>query len=429
MPDSDVVAGSYGTKVVSGFTAAGLENFVFYERGVGTGFLDQFRGGIFGVGLPDNIRRAYKFLSRWYEPGDQVFIFGFSRGAFTARSLVGYIAGAGLLTRKSCTLENEILAWTYYRTPTNDRLPGLYEQLGDFVHDRDKLRISCLGVFDTVGALGIPSDFARRFNRARYEFHDVDLSSITHVNLQALAIDEHRKPFQSTVWRKPKFRRYVSHTEQVWFPGAHADIGGGCITEESRVTNLRVALDDITLDWMIKRVRAHYPDFPCEIWTKEPIDYRWAVAQQHEPRKSFYRLWRFALRSIANCDPKPRRWRRECEVSRDRNVEPIGEMVHIAALDRLGMPVITDSRTTIYRPANLLAVLPLILDTYTVERGVPRLGPDILVTDWSGKVMKRADDAERRRVQTSIAKAQERLGLLPVATTEDQRAEASIGPS
>lgn len=356
-----------------------------------------------------------------------MFIFGFSRGAFTARSLIGYIAGAGLLTRKSCTPDNEVLAWTYYRTPPNDRFPGLYEQLSDLVHDRDKLRISCVGVFDTVGALGIPSDLARRINRARYEFHDVDLSSITHVNLHAIAIDEHRKPFQTAVWRKPKFRKYASHTEQVWFAGAHGDIGGGYIVEEARETKALQALDDITLDWMTKRVKAYYPDFPCKISAEEPVGHRLAFAPQHEPRKSFYCLMPFALRSIANCDPKPRRWRYERGVSRDRNVEPIGEMVHIAAIERLGQPVMTDRRKSIYRPTNLLAVLPLIFDTYSMESNNRRVGTPILIVDWSGKVL-RPESAERSRVQTIIAEAQKRLGL-PVAAIEDEFAEACISPS
>src|SRR5689334_450576 len=80
------------------------QNFVYYERGVGTGPIrDRLKGGAFGNGLARNIRRAYKFLSFHYQPGDQIFIFGFSRGSYTARSLIGYIAAAGLLKREWCT--------------------------------------------------------------------------------------------------------------------------------------------------------------------------------------------------------------------------------------------------------------------------------------------------------------------------------------
>src|ERR1700722_328584 len=81
-------------KKVHGYSKAGKEHIIYYERGVGTGAFDRFKGGAFGYGLPRNIRHAYKFLSFWYEPGDEIFIYGFSRGAYTARSLVGYLSAA-----------------------------------------------------------------------------------------------------------------------------------------------------------------------------------------------------------------------------------------------------------------------------------------------------------------------------------------------
>jgi uncharacterized protein (DUF2235 family) len=176
-------------KLVRGYAPDGRENIVFYERGVGTGFRDRLRGGVFGDGLAGNVRRAYKFLSYYYEPGDQVFVFGFSRGAYTARSLVSYIGAAGLLRADHCTDTVEPMAWGFYRTTPNDRLPGKWFELGRYTHNRDKLRIDCVAVFDTVGALGVPLEPFWRANRDKYAFHDVDLSSVTNVNLQALAID------------------------------------------------------------------------------------------------------------------------------------------------------------------------------------------------------------------------------------------------
>jgi uncharacterized protein (DUF2235 family) len=220
-----------------------VEHLVFYERGVGTGALDQMRGGIFGAGLGENIRRAYRVLSFHYEPGDEVFVFGFSRGAYTARSLVGFIGAVGLLKCHDCTEEWERTAWQFYRTPPNDRLPGIWTSLTPHVHERANFRIACLGLFDTVGALGVPLGRFRLYNRDRYQFHDVNLSSITRVNLHALAIDEHREPFQATIWRNPRFKAYASVTEQVWFSG-HADIGG-YIPYDTGVLQTRSA-DDIT---------------------------------------------------------------------------------------------------------------------------------------------------------------------------------------
>jgi uncharacterized protein (DUF2235 family) len=176
-PPYEKVAASAPANMVTKPVSNARPNIVFYERGVGTGTLiDRLFGGAIGTGLEDNIRRAYKFLSFHYKPGDEIFIFGFSRGSYTARSLVGYIASAGLLLPKECNEETERKAWDFYRTPPNERLPGVWYDLEKYMNDRDQLRVDCLGVFDTVGALGIPLEGFVRANRERYEFHDVDLN-------------------------------------------------------------------------------------------------------------------------------------------------------------------------------------------------------------------------------------------------------------
>src|SRR5947208_216222 len=119
---------SLRTKAASGLIFDGFEYVVYYGRGVGTGpLLDRMTGGAFGIGLDDDVRRAYKFLSYWFRPGDEIFVFGFSRGAFTARSLCGYLHAVGLLRCEHCTPENEKRAWEFYRTPPRDRLSGDWE--------------------------------------------------------------------------------------------------------------------------------------------------------------------------------------------------------------------------------------------------------------------------------------------------------------
>jgi uncharacterized protein (DUF2235 family) len=254
------------------------ENLVCYLRGVGTGPFDHFTGGAFGEGVSENIRQAYKFLSYYYELKDDVYVFGFSRGAHAARSLVGYIASAGLLKREHCTPENEWKAWEYYRTAPDDRFPGIWNELSEFVHDRDQVKIKCMAVFETVGALGIPLPILWRANRQRYQFHDVDLSSITEINLHALAIDEHRQPFQATPWRKPRFKAFKTVTEQVWFPGAHSDVGGGYVPESERSSQFQKSIDDISLDWMLKRLAFHTNgEFPAKYsaWREDPVDSKW----------------------------------------------------------------------------------------------------------------------------------------------------------
>jgi uncharacterized protein (DUF2235 family) len=290
-------------EMVRATVSTGRENLVFYERGVGTGTLiDRLSGGALGLGLDRNIRRAYRFLSFHYWPGDEIFIFGFSRGSYTARSLVGYIAAAGLLRRDVCNEENERLAWDFYRTHPNDRLSGVWSELTKLVHDRDQLQIACLAVFDTVGSLGVPLEAFVRVNREHFEFHNVELPSITRVNLHALAIDEHRWPFQASLWRQPQFKSVQTVTEQVWFPGAHADVGGGYTEEAKRKAKEGSYIEDIPLDWMIRRVKHHFSDFPLRDFyvpspslhsSMEQHYWDWLHATQHDSRVGILACTRF----------------------------------------------------------------------------------------------------------------------------------------
>jgi hypothetical protein len=404
-PSDSSQIGAPTTKLVSGRTFQGqTEHIVFYERGVGTGpLLDRIKGGSFGEGLSGNIRRAYKFLSFFYEPGDQIFIFGFSRGAYTARSLVGYVAAAGLLKRESCTTENERKSWTYYRTDPNDRLPGIWTELTPFMNDRDALRIECLGVFDTVGALGVPLPEFYRINRQSYEFHNVDLSSITSVNLHALAIDEHREPFAPSVWRKPKFKAFSTVTEQVWFTGSHADIGGGYIKEERRGAAHLKALDDITLDWMLKRVINYYPDFPYDDQTWRVVDRSWSSAPRHESRTGFYRFMRLALRSIANHSLDPTGWHR-INVGYDRHAETIGEMVHVSALERVGV----DDFGGRYDPLSLQLLLDVLQSTYDPDQVI---ASPLKIVNWDGKPMDPNSESDVAIAKNLISEARRRIAV------------------
>jgi hypothetical protein len=383
-------------KKVHGYTKSGKEHIIYYERGVGTGAFDRFKGGAFGYGLPRNIRHAYKFLSFWYAPGDEIFVYGFSRGVYTARSLVGYLAAAGLLRRDNCNQELEALAWRYYRTPPNDRLPADWRRLSDNAHNRDELRVKLLGVFDTVGALGIPASIAWRLNRDENGFHDVELSSIADVNLHALAIDEHRQPFEASLWRQPPFKKYDTAVEQVWFSGAHSDVGGGYIVEERRDAKTAYA-DDVTLDWMIRRTKHYYPDFPFDIDANaEKITER-ELASLHNSRRHIYHAWPFAIRSIANCKTGASFWRHQKEVSRDRHARPIGEMVHISALERLLPDKSVSPTGERYAAANLDKVIAWIKETYergpgdedaqTSSESRSKAAFELPVVDWNGRTI------------------------------------------
>jgi hypothetical protein len=386
---------------VTSVAFAAKDNVVFYERGVGTGALmDRWLGGALGEGITFNIRRAYKFLSFQYHKGDEIYVFGFSRGAYTARSLVGYIHAAGLLRREECTSDNEQEAWDFYRCPPNDRLPGVWARLTPHVHERDSVRISCLGVFDTVGALGVPLAPFRILNRDLYEFHDVELSSITDVNLHALAIDEYREPFQATVWRRSMFKLFNTKTEQVWFAGAHADVGGGYIKQERRAQRLVPSLDDIALDWMLARVLYHFPDFPIakSAWPGIPESERsrWVEAEQHNPRRGVYALLPRGVRSIGNNPVDVRRFPLvpafgEVNVGRDRHAVAVDEFLHISVLERLGLLVDVDSRKRKYRPKNALALLGAIKAEYDQTSSPLKFR----VVNWSGDMIApKTEDAD-----------------------------------
>jgi uncharacterized protein (DUF2235 family) len=220
----------------------GVKQVVFYDEGIGTGIkIDKLVGGITGIGLDNHVKDGYRFLSQNYEAGDEIYIYGFSRGAFTARSLGGFIgAGRGVLQRDKARLIE--LAWKFYRTPPDNR--NMQELHNEIEPNVQKVSIKVMGVFDTVGSLGIPTDFANTFNRRNYAFHDTTLSPIIDNAFHALAIDEQRASFAPTLWARPKVGRPSQTVEQVWFPGVHSDVGGGYDNCE---------LSDLALRWMLAR--------------------------------------------------------------------------------------------------------------------------------------------------------------------------------
>jgi uncharacterized protein (DUF2235 family) len=137
--------------------ADGLSQIVYYHPGVRTGnVVDHWIGGGTGIGLSENVRSAYAFFVDNYKDGDELFLFGFSRGAYTARSVAGMMAHVGLLRKHH--MENFDQVWDYYRLPEKERDQQEQEFLANFPDrvDRNHLIIKCIGVWDTVGSLGIP---------------------------------------------------------------------------------------------------------------------------------------------------------------------------------------------------------------------------------------------------------------------------------
>ena len=219
----------------------GTSQITYYDSGVGTGTIsDKVIGGATGKGLSDNVVQAYRFLSHNYTSGDEIFLFGFSRGAYTARSIAGLINKMGILPKKNIFFMNE--AYELYKGRDNKPQVDAFKTKQESQHTDVKF----IGVWDTVGALGIPSKFLGMLSRKKYAFHDVSLSSCVKNGYHALAIDERRKPFEPTLWDGEL--NADQHIEQRWFAGVHTNIGGGY--DEGGLSN-------IALHWIKDKAVSH----------------------------------------------------------------------------------------------------------------------------------------------------------------------------
>ena len=223
-----------------------IPQIVFYDEGIGTeGGINKWLGGAFGRGIDKNIEDGYRFLCLNYEFGDEIYLFGFSRGAYTVRSLAGMIYNSGLLSRADIPIAPR--AYELYRDrdlkPDDPLMVEFRQQHGD------RVPITLLACLDTVGALGLPNatvlQWINRSWNQRYSFHDTKLSKIINHALHAVAIDETRKAFCVTPMTQSN-QASNQTLRQVWFPGSHGCVGGG--TEALR------GLSDRALQWMIEAV-------------------------------------------------------------------------------------------------------------------------------------------------------------------------------
>ncbi len=205
----------------------------YYDKGVGTdGWYDKKLGGVHGAGLSENVRQAYSYIAEHYENDDAVYIFGFSRGAFTARSLAGLLFNAGLPTAGDGATTDINSLYEHYKRGDTDKLAA----------HKDTNRhcpVQFLGVWDTVGALGVPVSFLRDGSEKVFGFHDTRLSPEVNFACHAVSIDEKRESFEPTLWLETPDN--AERINQVWFSGVHSDVGGGYPERH---------LSDITLQWM-----------------------------------------------------------------------------------------------------------------------------------------------------------------------------------
>jgi len=254
----------------------GVRQRFYYEPGVGTRQWERLAGGAFGMGLSRNLQNGYDWLVRHHVQGSEIFVFGFSRGAYTARSLVGMIRKCGLL-----------------RVST----PGLVKQAESLYRDKQaapddaccrdfrqrysrEVEIHFIGVWDTVGALGIPgTNFSEH---GRYAWHDTELSSIVRRAYQAVALDEHRKAYDVALWTHARGQKKPGQqeVEQRWFIGAHANVGGGYRMEGGGFDPLA----SLAYRWICDRAVAA----GLSMFTPEPL----ADAHLAEPRDSYREFMR-----------------------------------------------------------------------------------------------------------------------------------------
>jgi uncharacterized protein (DUF2235 family) len=312
--------------------AAGTAQRVYYDAGVGTrgSRFKRWFEGAFGMGLSRNILEAYRFIIRAYRPGDHLFLFGFSRGAFTVRSLAGLIRNSGVLGREHEDLVHE--AYKLYKDRSGRSHPRAREAVlfRRAYAVEETTVVHFIGVWDTVGALGNPL-ILRRWG---HHFHDTALSSTVRHAYHALAIDEQRLKFKATLWNRQPLPPAGHVLEQKWFVGAHSNVGGGYADS---------SLSDISLDWMAGCARN------CGLVIGDLAVNPDPLGHKVQSRQGGYLIW-------------PRHYR---PIDGDKTLGPTNESIHASVMQRYR----DDSS---YRPRNLVRYLE---DHPEVARQVP--APDV----------------------------------------------------
>lgn len=309
----------------------GTRQLVRYVSGIATSedrWLSFLKGAL-GFEISDRIRAGYTFLSSVYEPGDEIYLFGFSRGAYEARSLASFITLFGIAPKESGFRIDD--AWALYRQPEQKRDFDAIAEVGASCHY--PVRIRCLGVWDTVGNIGNPLWSGAWLSR-KFDYHDMRLHDTIDVALHALSIDEARSAFRPSLFTYPEDTQPPSrqHIEQVWFAGSHADVGGGWPETH---------LSDIALLWMVERVQAT-TDLAIDIDRLKRECRPDHLGLQHD--SSTGRLYAFSrikpyvrlIQQSLNDAASARRWRTGRLA---RGLVSLNETVHESALQRLGQTV------------------------------------------------------------------------------------------
>jgi uncharacterized protein (DUF2235 family) len=407
----------------------GVPQITYYNSGVGTGGrLDQFLGGVFGYGLKGNVKRGLTFLALNWEAGDEIYLFGFSRGAYTARALAGVIGAAGI----PVDIKHAEHHWNRYQqiaklqpkrgTPRDSEewrkaQAAIDEIRQEFVHlarnvddngNWQNVPIKCVGVWDTVGSYGVPSGFGLgalpfMFTYWTRGFRDTQFGRTVEVGLHAIAVDERRRPFMPTFWTlRPRAQdqpvESPPNVQQVWFAGVHANVGGGY--ENS-------GLSDLSLAWMLAQVHDRTGLRFNDLTVREDV---WPCSAGTLYTSSRWN-WINPYRSIL---PKPSTGLRARLLTwlgwRRRQSVRLNEQVHWSVSERLGWPqsLVERGPPCRYAPPNLRGVeaftAPLPLEAALANHKSGR--------QWTGKCpMEQANLACHCKARD--VEAMQRVGAAP----------------
>ena len=271
------------SRAIKPFDSHKVAQQVFYDWGIGS-YHAKISAGATGKGLHKNILDGYRYLVQNYSPGDEIYVIGFSRGAYTVRSLCGLINNCGILKRPDARLIQAAFE-IYKRSGKKFHPEGAGSIAFRQQHSHTNRTIRFAGVWDTVGAMGIPISFLGLF-QDKDEFYDTKIGRNIRIARHAMAIDEFRRDFEPTIWTP----RPGLDMKQVWFTGAHSDVGGSYKPDPDGSL-----LADIPLKWMTRELSA--AGLAIESHLSQGLKPS-PTAKLHKSRRHFYRLKRKLLRPI-----------------------------------------------------------------------------------------------------------------------------------
>jgi|SRR5882672_1798765 len=313
----------------------GTQQVVLYLPGIGgeSEGLDKLTDGAFGRGMELNVRTLYRFLVFNYQEGDQVYLFGFSRGAFTVRTLAGFMNLVGLLEKS-----DEFFTPEVYGLYETGKRPGSTEWEEAFQKVRNRRvcpPILFVGVWDTVGSLGAPGLLGQLVHPGKYKYHDTALNDHISHAYHALAVDERRGPFAPTLFARPP--KWQGTLEQAWFPGFHCNVGGSL--DPDGVANE-------ALHWIVQKAQGWRLEF-----NETYLGYYTPCfnSELRDSMSSKYRLLRKHVRLIG---------------ANGAN----GEFLHQSVLDR--MKDASSRYAPVNLPASVAQSMPVV-DTQRIDRGKP----------------------------------------------------------